>query len=100
MIYSPWVQDVSDEALIARELNRVSVIVIFILKESVVTLSITSSHLNLSDSGAICHMANHTWIDEAHQVLRIVASFIVEVLNLLLVVAVLRHMEFGVKHDL
>ena len=60
MIYSPRVQDVSDEALIAGELNRVSVIVIFILKESIVTLSITSSHLNLSDSGAICHMANHT----------------------------------------
>lgn len=60
MVDSLGIQDVSNEAFIGGKMNGVSVIVVFILKKSVVTLTITSGHFNLSHSSAIGHVADHT----------------------------------------
>ena len=54
------VQDVSDEALISTVMHWISIVIIFILKESVVSLAVSSCHLNFSHSCAISHIADHT----------------------------------------
>jgi hypothetical protein len=79
-------------------MDWISILIIFILEESVVSLAVSSCHLNSSHSCTISHIANHTRINKAHQVLRVMDSFIVKVVKLLLIVTVLRHMKFRMKH--
>ena len=54
------VQDVSNEALISTKMGWISIVIIFILKESIVSLAVASCHLNSSHSCSISHIANHT----------------------------------------
>lgn len=54
------VQNISYKALVSGEINWISIVIVFILEEGIVTLTITSCHLNFSHSCAISHMADHT----------------------------------------
>jgi hypothetical protein len=49
----------SHELFIGHVLDWVLGVVVLILKEGIVTLAVASSHLNLSHSSTISHVANH-----------------------------------------
>jgi len=53
------VQNVSDEAFICSEMDWISILIVLILKESIVSLAVSSCHLNFSDSSTVSHMTDH-----------------------------------------
>lgn len=54
------VQNVSDEAFICCKMDWISILIVLILKESIVSLAVSSCHLNFSDSSTVSHMTDHT----------------------------------------
>jgi len=94
------VEEFLEEIVISDLMNRTFLAVVLILKESIVTFTVASGHLDLSHTSSIGHIADHSRVNKVHQILRVVNSITVEDISLVIIVAVLRHMKLWVKQNL
>ena len=79
------VKHAAHKGFISNILNRVLLVVILVLEESIVSLSVSASHLNSADTSSISHMADHSRVNGIHEISGVSHTVIKEVIAFLFV---------------
>jgi hypothetical protein len=85
IIKSIRVKHAAHKGFISNILNGVLLVVILVLEESIVSLSVSASHLNSADTSSISHMADHSRVNGIHEISGVSHTVIKEVIAFLFV---------------